>query len=72
MGRGLVLGRLEEVMFACVGAASELRVGLAVESKQAACGRRRASRCSRTPGEGRQIIQQPNASDACGDWQGSS
>jgi hypothetical protein len=49
-GRGLVLGRLEEVMFACVGAASELRVGLAAESKQAACGRRRASRCSRTPG----------------------
>jgi hypothetical protein len=38
----------EEVMFACVGAASELRVGLAAESKQAskqaAYGRRRAGK----------------------------
>jgi hypothetical protein len=67
----------EEVMFACVGAASELRVGLAAESKQASklrtVGAGQASRCSRTPGEGRQIIQQPNASDyCCRDWQRSS
>jgi uncharacterized metal-binding protein len=60
----------EEVMFACVGAASELRVGLAAASKLRAAGAGQAGVCVRR--EGRQIIQQPNASDCCGDWQGSS